>query len=101
MGGYSTSRYLGFALGSFARGPVITRYGYPLGFAAGAVAAAIGAFAVAVLWVAGRVRAPQRSKVIHSATCPKSKASEVRRTAYPSGSSRLSSTARFIVVRSS
>ena len=60
MGGYSTSLYFGFALGSFALGPVITRYGYPVGFAAGAVAGVIGTFAAAILWVAGKVRAPQR-----------------------------------------
>ncbi len=60
MGGYSTSLYLGFALGSFALGPVITHYGYPMGFAAGAVAEVIGTFAAAILWVAARVRAPQR-----------------------------------------
>jgi DHA1 family multidrug resistance protein-like MFS transporter len=60
MGGYSTSLYLGFALGSFALGPVITHHGYPVGFAAGAVAGVIGTFAAAILWVAARVRAPQR-----------------------------------------
>ena len=60
MGGYSTSLYLGFALGSFALGPVITHYGYSVGFAAGAVAGVIGTLAAAILWVAGRVRAPQR-----------------------------------------
>jgi predicted MFS family arabinose efflux permease len=35
MGGYSTSMYLGLALGSFALGPVITGHGYPVGFAVG------------------------------------------------------------------
>jgi predicted MFS family arabinose efflux permease len=60
MGGYSTSLYLGFALGSFALGPVITHYGYSVGFAAGAGAGVIGTLAAAILWVAGRVRAPQR-----------------------------------------
>ena len=60
MGGYSTSLYLGFALGSFALGPVITRYGYPVGFAVGAVAGVMGTCAAAILWVAGRVRAPQQ-----------------------------------------
>jgi MFS family permease len=59
MGGYSTSLYLGFALGSFALGPVITHYGYPIGFAAGAVAGAIGTLAAAILWGAARVRAHQ------------------------------------------
>jgi predicted MFS family arabinose efflux permease len=61
MGGYSTSLYLGFALGSFALGPVITRYGYPVAFAAGAVAGVIGTLAAAILWMAGRVRTPRRS----------------------------------------
>jgi MFS family permease len=60
MGFYSTSLYLGFALGSFALGPVITHYGYSVGFAAGAGAGVIGTLAAAILWVAGRVRAPQR-----------------------------------------
>lgn len=60
MGGYSTSLYLGFALGSFALGPVITHYGYPVGFAAGAVAGVVGTFAATILWLAGRVRTPRR-----------------------------------------
>jgi MFS family permease len=60
VGGYSTSLYLGFALGSFALGPMITHYGYPVGFAAGAVAGGIGTFAAAILWVAARVRGPQQ-----------------------------------------
>ena len=37
MGGYSTALYLGLAVGSFAFGPVITRYGYATGFGLGAL----------------------------------------------------------------
>ena len=51
MGGYSTALYLGLALGSFALGPVITRYGYPMGFAVAAVVGAVGTVVAAVLWV--------------------------------------------------
>ncbi len=51
MGGYSAALYLGLALGSFALGPVITRYGYATGFGVGAVVGAIGAVVAAVLWV--------------------------------------------------
>jgi predicted MFS family arabinose efflux permease len=51
MGGYSTSLYLGLALGSFALGPVITRYGYATGFGVGAGAGAVGAVVAAALWV--------------------------------------------------
>ena len=50
MGGYSTALYLGLAIGSFALGPVITRYGYGTGFAAGAVVGALGASVSLVLW---------------------------------------------------
>jgi predicted MFS family arabinose efflux permease len=50
MGGYSTCLYLGLGLGSFAFGPVITRYGYSAGFTFGAVAGAIGALAAGLLW---------------------------------------------------
>jgi predicted MFS family arabinose efflux permease len=59
MGGYSTCLYLGLALGSFAFGPVITRYGYVSGFAAGAAAGAIGTLVAAVLWVTAP-RSPAR-----------------------------------------
>lgn len=51
MGGYSTSLYLGLALGSVALGPVIARYGYATGFSAGAVVGAVGALVAAVLWM--------------------------------------------------
>ena len=58
MGGYSTCLYLGLALGSFGLGPVITRHGYTVGFAAGGAAGVIGALAGALLWVqAGNFRA--------------------------------------------
>src|SRR5947207_2646496 len=53
MGGYSTSLYLGLALGSFGLGPVITHQGYAMGFAAGAAAGAIGALVAAFLWATG------------------------------------------------
>jgi len=53
MGGYSTSLYLGLALGSFALGPVITHQGYIAGFAAGGAAGAVGALVAAVLWATG------------------------------------------------
>ena len=53
MGGYSTSLYLGLALGSFALGPVITHQGYAMGFAAGAAAGVIGALVAALLWATG------------------------------------------------
>jgi MFS family permease len=49
MGGYSTSLYLGFAVGSFALGPVITRHGYAAGFALGAAAGVVGALGAALL----------------------------------------------------
>jgi predicted MFS family arabinose efflux permease len=50
MGGYSTALYLGLALGSFALGPVITRYGYAVGFAVGGTAGMIGTLIAALLW---------------------------------------------------
>jgi predicted MFS family arabinose efflux permease len=50
MGGYSTALYLGLALGSFALGPVITSYGYAMGFGVGAVLGAVGAVIAALLW---------------------------------------------------
>ena len=53
MGGYSTSLYLGFALGSFGLGPIITQYGYAVGFAAGGAAGVIGTLAAASLWATG------------------------------------------------
>ena len=53
MGGYSTSLYLGLALGSFGLGPVITHAGYAVGFAMGAVAGVIGAVIAVWLWIGG------------------------------------------------
>jgi len=50
MGGYSTALYLGLALGSFALGPVITRYGYATGFGVGAGVGAVGAAIATALW---------------------------------------------------
>jgi predicted MFS family arabinose efflux permease len=61
MGGYSTSLYLGLALGSFTLGPVITRYGYVPGFAIGGATGVLGALVAALLWAAGRVAAPADS----------------------------------------
>ena len=52
MGGYSTSLYLGLAIGSFALGPVISHYGYALGFAAGGAAGVVGTLVAAALWAA-------------------------------------------------
>ena len=54
MGGYSTSLYLGLAIGSFALGPVISHHGYALGFAAGGAAGVGGTLVAAVLWAAGK-----------------------------------------------
>jgi MFS family permease len=51
MGGYSTSLYLGLALGSFALGPVITHCGDAVGFAMGAIAGVISTVIAARLWV--------------------------------------------------
>jgi predicted MFS family arabinose efflux permease len=59
MGGYSTSLYLGLALGSFAFGPVMTRAGYALGFSAGAAAGVAGTLVAALLWL--RPARPARS----------------------------------------
>jgi MFS family permease len=53
MGGYSTSLYLGFALGSFGLGPIITQHGYAVGFAVGGAAGVIGTLAAAALWAMG------------------------------------------------
>jgi MFS family permease len=55
MGGYSTALYFGLALGSFALGPVITRYGYEMGFAVGAAAGAAGVLVATALLVHARV----------------------------------------------
>jgi len=53
MGGYSTSLYLGFALGSVGLGPIITQHGHAVGFAAGGAAGVIGTLAAAALWAMG------------------------------------------------
>jgi MFS family permease len=53
MGGYSTALYLGFALGSFGLGPIITQHGYAVGFAVGGAAGVIGTLAAAALWAMG------------------------------------------------
>lgn len=51
MGGYSTSLYLGLALGSLAFGPIITQQGYVVGFEAGGAAGAAGVLIAACLWL--------------------------------------------------
>jgi MFS family permease len=61
MGGYSTSLYLGFAVGSFALGPVITRHGYSAGFTLGAAAGVVGALVAGLLWARAGLRCPERS----------------------------------------
>jgi predicted MFS family arabinose efflux permease len=53
MGGYSTSLYLGLALGSFALGPVITHAGYGVGFAVAGGAGVVGILVALWLWSAG------------------------------------------------
>ena len=58
MGGYSTSLYLGFALGSFALGPVITHYGYDVAFLFGGAVGSAGTLAAAVLWSMKRAASP-------------------------------------------
>jgi MFS family permease len=69
MGGYSTSLYLGLALGSFTLGPVITRYGYVPGFAIGGATGVLGTLVAALLWAAGRVPAPGQPSRDEPATC--------------------------------
>jgi MFS family permease len=61
MGGYSTSLYLGFAVGSFALGPVITRYGYVAGFALGAAGGVVGALVAGLLWMRNGTGCPKSS----------------------------------------
>jgi predicted MFS family arabinose efflux permease len=60
MGGYSTSMYLGLALGSFALGPVITGHGYTVGFAVGGGVGVIGALVAAALWATGSSHVARR-----------------------------------------
>ena len=64
MGGYSTSLYLGFALGSVALGPVATRHGYPAAFGVGAAIAAMGTLIAGLLWArhARMSQAPARPR---------------------------------------
>lgn len=50
MGGYSAALYLGFAGGSFALGPIITRYGYSVGFVLAGAVGIVGALVAALLW---------------------------------------------------
>ncbi len=50
MGGYSTSLYLGLALGSFAFGPVITVAGYAVAFAVAGAAGVMGTLIAAWLY---------------------------------------------------
>jgi len=75
MGGYSTSLYLGLALGSFTLGPVITRYGYVPGFAIGGATGVLGALVAALLWAAGARERVERgpaiaSNVVTRSECP-------------------------------
>lgn len=56
MGGYSTSLYLGLAVGSFALGPVMTHNGYVIGFATGGAAGVVGTACAALLWMLPRRR---------------------------------------------
>jgi predicted MFS family arabinose efflux permease len=58
MGGYSTSLYLGLALGSFALGPVIASYGHAAGFVAGGAAGAVGTVLAGLVWARGARRGP-------------------------------------------
>lgn len=65
MGGYSTSLYLGLALGSLALGPVIARHGYGTGFWVGGLTGAVGALVAAVLWMRAQPasgRSPQETR---------------------------------------
>jgi predicted MFS family arabinose efflux permease len=61
MGGYSTSLYLGFALGSFGLGPVITQHGYAAGFAVGGAAGVVGTLIAAALWATAGEPRPKHS----------------------------------------
>jgi predicted MFS family arabinose efflux permease len=61
MGGYSTSLYLGFALGSFGLGPVITQHGYAAGFAMGGAAGAVGTLIAAAIWATAGEPYPKHS----------------------------------------
>lgn len=61
MGGYSTSLYLGFALGSFGLGPVITQHGYAAGFAVGGAAGVVGTLIAGALWATAGEPRPEHS----------------------------------------
>ena len=56
MGGYSTSLYIGLALGSFAVGPVVDLYGYPATFAVGGVVGLLGIMGATLLWARSQQR---------------------------------------------
>jgi MFS family permease len=66
MGGYSTSLYLGLAVGSFALGPVMTRNGYGVGFATGGVAGIAGTACAAILWMWPRRRGETAPQAVQS-----------------------------------
>ncbi len=68
MGGYSTSLYLGLALGSFALGPIIAGWGYAVGFAIGGAAGVLAALLAGVLWTARNIRQRRPSSVALSDT---------------------------------
>lgn len=66
MGGYSTSLYLGLALGSLALGPVITHAGYVVGFGVGGGAGVISTLIAVWLWSApGAAGTLARSPTAH------------------------------------
>jgi MFS family permease len=50
MGGYSTMLYVGLALGSVALGPVVSHFGYGVGFAVGGITGVLGALAALLAW---------------------------------------------------
>jgi len=58
MGGYTTSIYVGYALGSMPLGPVIAHWGYPAAFGVAAAIGLIGTLTTAALWAPHR--APSR-----------------------------------------
>jgi predicted MFS family arabinose efflux permease len=64
MGGYSTSMYLGLALGSFGLGPVIRSHGHPAGFFIGGAAGLVGTMIAAGLWQVDRRSASASHDVV-------------------------------------
>jgi predicted MFS family arabinose efflux permease len=70
MGGYSTSLYLGLALGSFALGPIITSWGHAAGFAMGGAAGVVGALLAGFLWATcdSRERRPNAAAIDSTAS---------------------------------